>query len=223
LFSRGRISTCFAIRTVFLMRVTSCRVLWQQEHSYVFRAYPLAIGTIATTSLALLQTMQPASPLIDYPPKLTNAICISEITSDSESRANRNDPKVVGAQARQLVEAADQAPVADAAEVGLPDRSSAIRMVARAISRRPDDSTLETTKTSSAMGWHGETVQPPPRHCCASVNKSLTAWVPNPILRIHPAPADTACSRRRKSRYSINKSLIGETYSRWRGPAPVPV
>ncbi|GMP03113.1 hypothetical protein TM239_33940 [Bradyrhizobium sp. TM239] len=93
-------------------------MLWQQEHSYIFRAYPLAIGTIATTALALLHTMQPASPFIDYPPKLTNAIRIAEVTSDSESRANRNAPKVVSARAQQLLKAADQAPVADAVEAG---------------------------------------------------------------------------------------------------------
>ena len=63
---------------------------------------PLAIGTIATTALALLHTMQPASPFIDYPQKLTNAIRIAEVTSDSESRANRNVPKVVRVRARQL-------------------------------------------------------------------------------------------------------------------------
>jgi hypothetical protein len=89
-------------------------VLWQQEHSNVFRAYPLAIGTIATTALALLHTMQPASPFIDYPPKLTNAIRIAEVTSDSESRANRNVPEVVTARAQQL----DRTPAADAVEPG---------------------------------------------------------------------------------------------------------
>jgi hypothetical protein len=58
--------------------------------------------------------MQPASPLIDYP-KANQSIRIAEITSDSESRAKRNAPKVVSARAQQLINAAHQAPVAAAA------------------------------------------------------------------------------------------------------------
>ena len=48
------------------------------------------------------------------PQKLTNAIRIAEVTSDSESRANRNVPKVVRARAQQL----DRTPAADAVEPG---------------------------------------------------------------------------------------------------------
>ena len=40
------------------------------------------------------------------------------IPSDSESRANRNEPKVVSARAQQLVNVENQTPAADAAEAG---------------------------------------------------------------------------------------------------------